>query len=76
MIIDYLIETAKSADHLTSADALVYCVGSLKFLSGNSGVVKYLVKKRCIEALARLLTAINKSVSPLKFMSKDVKGNK
>ena len=52
-----------TADHLASADALVYCVGSLKFLSGNSTVVKHLVKKNVIGALARLLLAINRTVS-------------
>ena len=60
---DLLIETAHSADHVASADALVYCVGSLKFLSGTPTVVKHLVKRHCVESMARLLASINNTVS-------------
>ena len=63
IVVELLIEAAQSTDHITSADALVYCVGSLKFLSGNTTVLKHLVKLNCISAMVHLLKSINKTVS-------------
>ena len=60
--IELLIEASQTTDHITSSDALVYCVGALKFLSGNTTVLKHLVKLNCIDAMANLLKAINKTV--------------
>ncbi|XP_064615586.1 armadillo repeat-containing protein 2-like [Liolophura sinensis] len=60
-VLDHLVETIESLDHTSSAEALVYCVGSLKFLSGNMSLAKLLVKKGGVEALSRLLTAGNRS---------------
>ncbi len=58
-----MIDTASYTDHVISGDALVYCVGALKFLSGNSTVLKHLHKRGCLESLAKLLININKTVS-------------
>ena len=57
-----MIETAHLTDHVSSADALVYAVGSLKFLSGNSSLLKILHKKGCFEGMSKLLKNINKTV--------------
>ena len=61
-ISELMIETAHLTDHISSADALVYAVGSLKFLSGNSSLLKSLHKKGCFEAMSKLLKNINKTV--------------
>ncbi len=66
-ISELLVETIRLADHIASAEALVYCVGALKFLSGNTLLLKTLVKKNALEALAKILAAINKTVSYLYF---------
>ena len=60
---DLMLEMCRTTDHVTSADALVYCIGSLKFLSGNSTALKKLHKRGCFEVLARILVNINKTVS-------------
>ncbi|KAJ8315287.1 hypothetical protein KUTeg_007437 [Tegillarca granosa] len=56
-----LIDTLRSTDHTTSSEALIYCTGAIKFLSGNTTIVKQLVKKDCIECLGQLLTGINRT---------------
>ncbi|KAK3593875.1 hypothetical protein CHS0354_011480 [Potamilus streckersoni] len=60
-MLDLLLDTLQSIDHNTSHEALIYCIGAFKFLSGNSSIVKQLVKKDCVERLASLLASINKS---------------
>ena len=62
-VTELLLETATSADHVASADALVYCVGALKFLSGTGTVIKVLARRNCLHAMAVLLARINKTVS-------------
>ena len=59
---ELLLSTIQSTDHVAASDALVYCVGALKFLSGNATVLKQLVHLNCLEAVAKLLVAINKTV--------------
>ena len=60
---ELLIDTLQTPDVLGSAEALVYCVGALKFLSSNESVAKHLMKKDLLEKLARLLVTVNKIVS-------------
>jgi hypothetical protein len=50
-------------DILGTHEALIYCVGSLKFLTGNATIAKQLVQKHCIEKLSTLLDSIIKLVS-------------
>ncbi|KAK3097116.1 hypothetical protein FSP39_006506 [Pinctada imbricata] len=61
-ILDVLMETIKATDLSTSGEALVFCVGALKLLTGNSTIVKHLVKRDCIENLATLLSSINRKI--------------
>ncbi|XP_061176432.1 armadillo repeat-containing protein 2-like isoform X2 [Saccostrea echinata] len=61
-ILDVLMDTLKSTDPFNASEALVFCIGSLKLLTGNSTIVKQLVKKDCIESLAILLNSINKTI--------------
>ncbi|XP_076078717.1 armadillo repeat-containing protein 2-like isoform X1 [Mytilus galloprovincialis] len=60
-ILDLLLETVRNTDPVSSSEALIYCVGAIKFMTGNTKIVKELVKKDCIEALANLLIGINKT---------------
>ena len=57
------METLGSIDVSQSHEALIYCIGALKFLTGNATIAKQLVKKDCVERLATCLNSINKSVS-------------
>lgn len=61
-ILDVLLDTLKSTDPFSASEALVFCIGSLKLLTGNATIVKQLVKKDCIENLAILLNSINKTI--------------
>ncbi|XP_028997141.1 armadillo repeat-containing protein 2 isoform X2 [Betta splendens] len=47
-IIDSLLAVLSSEEVSTSGEALLYCVGTLKFLSGNSAILKLLLDKNCI----------------------------
>lgn len=67
-VVDVLLDTLKSTDPFSASEALVFCIGSLKLLTGNATIVKQLVKKDCIENLAILLNSINKTVSQLIFL--------
>lgn len=60
---DLLLDTMNAVDVMGTHEALIYCVGSLKFLTGNATIAKQLVQKQCIENLAALLNSINKLVS-------------
>ncbi|KAK2154942.1 hypothetical protein LSH36_253g04000 [Paralvinella palmiformis] len=62
-ILDLLIDTLQMPDIMGSAEALVYCIGALKFLSSNDAIARHLVKKDLIEKLARLLSTVNKITS-------------
>ncbi|XP_045197949.2 armadillo repeat-containing protein 2-like isoform X2 [Mercenaria mercenaria] len=61
-ILDLLLETMNGVDILGTHEALIYCVGSLKFLTGNATIAKQLVQKHCIEKLSTLLDSILKLV--------------
>ncbi|XP_070568677.1 armadillo repeat-containing protein 2-like isoform X2 [Ptychodera flava] len=60
-LLDLILDIVKETDHHTACEALVYCVGALKFLTGNTSLLKELSECGCVEALARLLVAINTS---------------
>ncbi|XP_052807595.1 armadillo repeat-containing protein 2-like isoform X2 [Mya arenaria] len=59
-ILDLLLETMISVDVVSTHEALIYCVGSMKFLTGNATIAKQLVGKQCIEKLSTLLDNIIK----------------
>ena len=68
-ISELLLETMMGADLKTCQEALIYCIGALKFLTGNATIAKQLVHKDCIEKLSVLLSSINKHVSDFIFSS-------
>ena len=55
-------------DVIATPEALIYCLGALKFLTGNGTIAKQLVSKECIEKLSTLLTSINKLVSCIQLV--------
>ncbi|XP_023146332.2 armadillo repeat-containing protein 2 isoform X1 [Amphiprion ocellaris] len=54
-IIDLLLDVLCNEDVPASGEALLYCVGTLKFLSGNAAVLRLLLDKNCISAAQKLL---------------------
>lgn len=60
---DLIIDTIRTTDHNVACEPLIYCVGALKFLTGNAKIVKELARKGSIEAVAQLLLNVNKTVS-------------
>ncbi|XP_035534132.1 armadillo repeat-containing protein 2 [Morone saxatilis] len=54
-IIDSLLGILSNEDVSTSGEALLYCVGTLKFLSGNSAILRLLLEKNCIGVAQKLI---------------------
>ncbi|CAJ1078131.1 armadillo repeat-containing protein 2 isoform X2 [Xyrichtys novacula] len=54
-IIDSLLGILSSEDVTTSGEALLYCVGTLKFLSGNSAILRLLLDKNCMSIAKELI---------------------
>ncbi|XP_070843541.1 armadillo repeat-containing protein 2 [Chaetodon trifascialis] len=54
-IIDSLLGILSNEDVSTSGEALLYCVGTLKFLSGNSAILRLLLDKNCMGVAQRLI---------------------
>ncbi|XP_031438129.1 armadillo repeat-containing protein 2 isoform X2 [Clupea harengus] len=53
-IIDSLLSVLRSEDVSVCGEALLYCVATLKFLSGNSALRRLLLEKDCIGILSQL----------------------
>ncbi|XP_034554990.1 armadillo repeat-containing protein 2 isoform X2 [Notolabrus celidotus] len=54
-IIDSLLGILSSEDVSASGEALLYCVGTLKFLSGNSAILRLLLDKNCLGVSQKLI---------------------
>ncbi|XP_028253643.1 armadillo repeat-containing protein 2 [Parambassis ranga] len=54
-IIDSLLGVLSSEDVSASGEALLYCVGTLKFLSGNSAILRIMLDKNCIGVAQKLI---------------------
>lgn len=59
---DLLLDTIQNTDHVTSCEALIYCVGAVKFLTANATILKKLAQLDSIKILANLMHKIIKSV--------------
>jgi len=64
---EVIVETGRSVDNVVHHELLVYFLGTLKFLSGNSTVVKTLAGKHYLTSLSRILTSINSTVSACRW---------
>ncbi|XP_071335488.1 armadillo repeat-containing protein 2 isoform X2 [Trachinotus anak] len=58
-IIDSLLGVLSHEDVSTSGEALLYCVGTLKFLSGNSAILRLLLDKNCMGVAQKLLQRLH-----------------
>ncbi|XP_037541433.1 armadillo repeat-containing protein 2 [Nematolebias whitei] len=57
-IIDSLLDVLYSEDVNVSGEALLYCVGALKFLSGNTAILRLLLDKNCMDVAQKLLQVL------------------
>lgn len=53
--LDSLLSVLNYEDVGVSGEALLYCVGALKFLSGNITILKILLAENCIKVAQKLL---------------------
>ncbi|XP_041831146.1 armadillo repeat-containing protein 2 isoform X2 [Melanotaenia boesemani] len=54
-VIDSLLGVLSKEDVCVSGEALLYCVGTLKFISGNSTILRLLLDKNCIGVAQKLI---------------------
>lgn len=65
-----MVTVVQMSDPITYCEALVYCVGTMKLLSGNTQLQKELGEQKCISALSQLIAIINTvSKDPTKMLS-------
>jgi len=58
-LLDCLLEVLKTEDLLKNDEALLYCMGAMKFMSGNAVLLNEMVNKGAIETLLQLMKQIN-----------------
>uniref|UniRef100_A0A7N9AVS9 Armadillo repeat containing 2 n=1 Tax=Mastacembelus armatus TaxID=205130 RepID=A0A7N9AVS9_9TELE len=57
-IIDSLLGVLSNEDVSSSGETLLYCVGTLKFLSGNNAILRLLLDKNCIGVAQKLIQRV------------------
>ncbi|KAJ8009596.1 hypothetical protein DPEC_G00090520 [Dallia pectoralis] len=63
-IIDSLLNVLRFEDVLLSGEAVLYCVGTLKFLSGNSVLLRLLLAKDCVGLATVLMQKLHPLAQP------------
>ncbi|CAK6446709.1 unnamed protein product [Pipistrellus nathusii] len=58
-ILESLLEVLRSEDLHTNTEALLYCMGAIKFISGNPGFLNEMISKGAVEILMNLIEQIN-----------------
>uniref|UniRef100_A0A8C3DLW9 Armadillo repeat containing 2 n=1 Tax=Corvus moneduloides TaxID=1196302 RepID=A0A8C3DLW9_CORMO len=58
-LLDYLLEVLRNEDLQKNSEALVYCMGAIKFMSGNAVLLNEMVNKGAVEMLLQLMKQIN-----------------
>ncbi|KFZ59863.1 Armadillo repeat-containing protein 2, partial [Antrostomus carolinensis] len=58
-LLDCLLEVLKTEDLHKTSEALLYCMGAIKFMSGNAVLLNEMVNKGAIEILLQLMKQIN-----------------
>ncbi|XP_030784047.1 armadillo repeat-containing protein 2 isoform X2 [Rhinopithecus roxellana] len=56
-----LLEVLRSEDLQTNMEAFLYCMGSIKFISGNPGFLNEMISKDAVEILINLINQINEN---------------
>ncbi|XP_008155002.3 armadillo repeat-containing protein 2 isoform X1 [Eptesicus fuscus] len=62
-ILDSLLEVLRSEDLQTNTEALLYCMGAIKFISGNPGFLNEMISKGAVEILMNLIEQINENAN-------------
>ncbi|XP_055116755.2 armadillo repeat-containing protein 2 isoform X3 [Symphalangus syndactylus] len=60
-ILESLLEVLRSEDLQTNMEAFLYCMGSIKFISGNPGFLNEMISKGAVEILINLIKQINEN---------------
>ncbi|KAK6295518.1 hypothetical protein J4Q44_G00347440 [Coregonus suidteri] len=63
-IIDSLLCVLRCEDVCVSGEAVLYCVGTLKFLSGNSALLRLLLAKDCVGVATLLIQKLHPLAQP------------
>ncbi|KAM6271688.1 armadillo repeat-containing protein 2 isoform 4-T4 [Spheniscus humboldti] len=58
-LLDCLLEVLRTEDLQKSNEALLYCMGAIKFMSGNAVLLNEMVNKGAVETLLQLMKQIN-----------------
>ncbi|XP_023398793.1 armadillo repeat-containing protein 2 [Loxodonta africana] len=58
-ILESLLEVLSREDLQMNTEAFLYCVGALKFISGNTGFLNEMISKGAVEILMNLIKQIN-----------------
>ncbi|KAM9382957.1 LOW QUALITY PROTEIN: armadillo repeat-containing protein 2 [Phaethornis superciliosus] len=58
-LLDCLLEVLRTEDPHKNSEALLYCLGAIKFMSGNAVLLNEMVNKGTIEMLMHLMKQIN-----------------
>ncbi|XP_008575476.1 PREDICTED: armadillo repeat-containing protein 2 [Galeopterus variegatus] len=60
-ILDSLLDVLRSEDLQTNIEAFLYCMGTIKFISGNPGFLSEMISKGALEILMNLIKQINEN---------------
>lgn len=58
-ILDSLLEVLRSEELQTNMEAFLYCMGAIKFISGNPRFLNEMISKGAVEILMNLIKQIN-----------------
>ncbi|NWX90729.1 ARMC2 protein, partial [Nothoprocta pentlandii] len=58
-LLDCLLEVLRTEDLQKNSEALLYCMGAVKFMSGNAVLLNEMVNKQAVETLLQLMKQIN-----------------
>lgn len=56
-----LLEVLRSEDLQANTEAFLYCLGTIKFISGNPGFLHEMISKGAVEILMNLIKQINEN---------------
>nr|XP_060473200.1 armadillo repeat-containing protein 2-like [Panthera onca] len=60
-ILESLLEVLRNEDLHTNTEAFLYCMGAIKFISGNPGFLDEMISKGAVEILVNLIKQINEN---------------
>ncbi|KAK2494214.1 hypothetical protein MC885_015382 [Smutsia gigantea] len=60
-ILESLLEVLRSEDLQDNLEAFLYCMGTIKFISGNPGFLNEMISKGAVEILMNLIKQINEN---------------